>query len=197
MNIQKMMEPFEHLIVDDVYTEDEMAQIWREIYFLKSKFQDPNDTVPAIIGGTVLKKNKALFIDDVYADRGFSDLLRVNRKVFTADVINAIAELHPAYGAVRSCNVDSTMINYYADGDYYKAHIDTSVFTFITFLVQEPQGFSGGDFLFPDFEYTVKQKNNRVVIFPGCIRHQVTKVKLNTPVSEGRFSMSQFLNMKG
>jgi hypothetical protein len=29
MLIQKMIEPFEHVVIDDVYTEDELALIWR------------------------------------------------------------------------------------------------------------------------------------------------------------------------
>jgi hypothetical protein len=197
MLIQKMIEPFEHVVIDDVYTEDELALIWRELYFLRGKFEQPSETGSAIAEGITLKTNTALFIDGIYTDRKFSDILSVNRKVFGVTVLDALAELHPAYGVARWCDSDYTVLNYYGDNNYYHAHSDVSVFTFITFLVQQSLGYSGGNFLFPDFDYTIEQKNNRLVIFPGCIRHQVTEVKLKTPVSEGRFSMAQFLNLKG
>lgn len=198
MNITKCFKPFEHIIVDDVYTKDELSKIWREIYFLKDKFKAPHETESALTeDGVALKSNAALFIDNVYTDRAFSDILQINRRAFGEEILNAISELHPAYGFAKCCNKDVTLINYYADGGYYKAHLDHAAFTFITFLVQELQKFSGGDFLFPDFDYTVTQRNNKLIVFPGCIRHQVTEVKLNTPDSEGRFSMTQFLNLKG
>lgn len=197
MIIQKMFKPFEHIVVDEVYTEDELKLIWRELYFLWDKFEHPSETGGAIVDGVPLKTNTALFIDGIYTDRKFSDILFANRKSFSVEVLEALAELHPAYGVARWCDSDYTVLNYYGDNNYYHAHFDVSVFTFITFFVQQSLGYSGGDFSFPDFNYTVKQKNNRLLIFPGCIRHQVTEVNLKTPVSEGRFSMAQFLNLKG
>ena len=197
MNITKVFEPFEHVIVDNMYTEDELALIWREIYFLKNKFEDSSKTGSARDeNGRDKKENTALFIDNVYSNRKFSDILNVNKKAFCRDLIEAIASMHPAYDIVRICNLDHTIINYYGDGCYYKTHYDETIFTFITFLMQGSCGYTGGDFLFPDYDYLVPQRNNRVIVFPGCIRHQVTEVKLHTPVSEGRFSMAQFLNIR-
>ena len=197
MNITRCFEPFEHIIVDDVYTKDELSKIWREIYFLKDKFKAPHETMTATKDGAELKSNASLLIDSVYTDRAFSDILQINRKAFSGEILGAISQLHPAYGIAKICNTDGTLINYYADGDYYQAHSDGAIFTFITFLLQDKQEFSGGDFLFPDFDYTITQRNNRLIVFSGCIRHQVTEIKLNTPDSEGRFSMTQFLNLRG
>ena len=196
MIIQKMFNPFEHVIVDNIYNETELALIAREFQFLGGKFNQPLETLPATNeDGIPLKKNKAIFLDQVFTNRSTSDILRINRKVFQKEILATLSELHPSYGLALTCNMDGTILNHYVDGDYYDAHSDASVFTFITFFIDDVDSYSGGDFVFPEFDYIVQQKNNRVVIFPGCIKHQVTKLNFKSADSKGRFSMSQFLNI--
>ena len=43
MKVIKVTEPFEHLIVEDVYTMEEEQRIWRELDFLTDKLIDNND----------------------------------------------------------------------------------------------------------------------------------------------------------
>ena len=198
MNIQKVFKPFEHIIIDDVYNDEELLLIFQELEFLKPKFKAPTETGSAMNRetGLPLKKNRSIFLDNVYTEREMSDILRVNRKVFSMDVLRSLSEMHPSYGSALLCDSDYTLLNYYDDGDHYLPHSDRSSFTLITFLASKAAQYAGGEFLFSDFDYVVPQLNNRTVIFPGCVRHQVKEVGVADQKYVGRFSMAQFLNLK-
>ena len=195
MKITSHKEPFGYLVIDDVYSEEELTLIWAEINFLYPKMQPAEVTLSALSeDGTFLKKNKSMFLDTTYANRLVSDILTLNKRVFSQEVREALVDLHPSYANAQTANSYTTLLNYYGDGDSYKAHADMNLYTFVTFFVKEDSDFSGGDFLFSDFGISVEQKANRVVVFPGCINHQVQPVVLKTEDSFGRFSLAQFLN---
>jgi Rps23 Pro-64 3,4-dihydroxylase Tpa1-like proline 4-hydroxylase len=97
----------------------------------------------------------------------------------------------------RSTNYDSTLISYYDDGASYFNHADSNAITAVTWFFKSPKNFTGGDFIFTDFNELVELKNNRTVIFFGCYKHEVTEIKIkdkSVPFS-GRFTLSQFCNI--
>jgi hypothetical protein len=127
MNIQPNKLPFEHVVVDDLFTEEELVLIWREIDFLDNKLLPPKDTGSAKDEKeNSLKSNKGIFLDDIYTPKGreVSDILRINRKVFHEDIITAAINLHPFYGSLRQTNHDGTLISYYENSEYYAPHKD-------------------------------------------------------------------------
>ena len=94
-------------------------------------------------------------------------------------------------------NKDFTLISYYENNDYYKAHADTSDITALTWLFKEPKRFTGGDLIFPDTEERIECKNNKIILFPGCIRHQVTEINMEKQHQNqklGRWCITQFLH---
>ena len=188
--------PFEHLIVDDYYNEEDLAGIWREIETLHPLLLAPEFTQPAIQDGEVLKHNKGLYLDEYYRQREDSYILGAGRKLFSDEVIGAAAQAHMFYSGVKYTNFDATLLSYYGESSYYKPHRDSYVFTAVTMLSKQPQGFSGGELVFPDYAHAVPFVNNRLILFPSFFLHAVQPVHmLNDEPMAGRYSITQFCTM--
>ena len=92
--------PFPHLIVDNFYDDKELELIWEELKF----YTKPNKLLEAKdFGGVVDKTNShAIALDSVYMNdenrgvnyRNLSNILTVNRKLFTSGVLDAFAKIH-------------------------------------------------------------------------------------------------------
>jgi len=184
-------------IIDDFYSSDELLSIFREINFLKTKFKSPeesNGPGTSYVNGIPIKNNKGLYLDTCYSDRSISDILSINRKIFSKEVRNILESQHNFFRYISLSNSDTTKIHYYGDGDSYKEHNDSAVITVISWIFNEPKSFSGGDLIFEN-SLSVECLNNRVVVFPSCLYHEVTKVCMNLEdyQENGRYSISQFL----
>lgn len=202
MRIQTFKAPVEHIVIDDVYSEDELRLIFRELDFLTApnKLLKPDDSGTAYDDANEpLKNNGGLFLDDVYCRREISDILTLNRRIFAPEIVEAYAGLHPSYRHLQNCGVDRTLVSYYEDGGYYKPHPDICVVTAVTWFFREPKQFDGGVLSFSDFDYPIELRNNRCVMFPSAIYHSVDTVRMNEPAGacsgNGRYAMSQFITM--
>jgi hypothetical protein len=191
------------LIVDNMYTQDELNVMTTEMEFLTSPFRmfGPDRTGTAIDeNGAIMKKNLGVFLDSFYCNRGSSDILRINRKLFSSEIMDAFAEIHPSYDLIRKSNYNTTLVSYYEESDHYKPHADVSVFSAVTWFFKEPRSFTGGEFIFTDHKLNIEIKNNRMVLFPGSYVHEVLPIKMNngyTPLNgDGRYSMTQFLYLQ-
>ena len=125
-------EPFPLMVIENFYNESELDLIWEELNFLTK----PNKLVEAKdYGGVVENTNaKALILDDVYeGHRSVSNILTVNRKLFSSGVLDNFAQIHPCCKIAPKSNWDCTKVRYYHDGEYYD-HILTETFNFSIFL---------------------------------------------------------------
>ena len=179
-------EPTPHIILDDVYSDADMQTMLDEMRGLRSAFKPPEETGSARgEDRRPLKTNHGLYLEDNHSD---SVILKLNRRAFDRVTFVALQSLFPQ---VKLDNwYSNTLINYYDDGQEYKPHVDTSTFTFITFFEREHDG---GDFVFADYNYTVEQRPNRIVVFEGKVKHAVTPIRFTDKTKEGRYSMAQFL----
>jgi hypothetical protein len=189
-------------IIDDMYTDDELNLIWEELRFLTSpkRLLGAKETKAAMDDdGNYKKTANGVFLDTFYGNRNYSNILDVNRKLFSDEVINFATKLSLFYGLLQQINSDYTLINYYDNNQTYKPHFDITVFTAITMFYQEPVQFAGGDLEFPELSLKVEKKNNRMVMFPGSLQHAVTPVAMqgnHSPFSGyGRYAMAQFLHI--
>lgn len=189
------------IIVDDFYTEDELALIWGEIEFLSvpgkmrdSEFTGSGSYVDDDTGETVYKKkNLGICLDHTYADRAISDILTINRKIFMEDFRNQMSTLHSFFRFMNKTNKDISKIHYFTDQDHYLDHDDDAVITAVTYFYKTPKKFLGGDLIFEE-GITIEPKNNRLVMFPSVLRHQVSTVELKDDKNyDGRFALTQFL----
>jgi hypothetical protein len=185
---------FEYIVIDDFYSVDELAQIKKELIELQTKAIPPSLEVGTAIdfkNNEYQKNNKSLFLDLIFAqDRTQSKCLTLNRKIFNLDIVNEAIKANHYFKHIQYCNKDTTLINYYYDNEEYKPHTDRTLLTAITtFGIGK---FEGGDFYFPEFDETIKFKENRMIIFAGCFEHWAKKVT-STNKTSCRISMAQFL----
>ena len=197
MKFTVVKDPIPYVIVEEVFDEDELQRIYRELEFLYPKLLNPEKTGTAKTqDGIPKKKNKGVFLDLLYSIREFSDILTLNRKFFMKDITQEMEKASPVYSLIHNLNHDSTLISYYEDSDYYKQHTDLSVITICTWFFQEPKNFKGGDLFFSDYNICIPVKNNSAVIFFSSIKHEVSEIKMidKSKVCSGRFTMSMFIN---
>ena len=199
--------PFPHLIIDNFYNPEELELIWEELNF----YTKPGKLLEAKdYGGVVGYTNaKALMLDSVYKDysnndgnnyRNLSNILTVNRKLFTSGVLNAFANIHDCCSIANQSNSDTTKIRYYHDGEGYDPHTDKG-FQFLAFsyYYKEPKKFTGGQLYFPKYNYEVSCDNNSMIIFPGWVEHGVREVKIEDSDyfdGWGRYAITSFFGFK-
>ena len=191
-------EPFPLMIIENFYNESELEHVWEELNFLTKpgKLMDAKD-YGGVIGGT---NAKALVLDDIYENRQISNILTVNRKLFTSGVIDNFSEIHPCCKIAKWSNWDITKVRYYHDGEFYDPHTDKD-FQFLAFsyFYKEPKKFSGGDLIFPEYDFEISCDNNSMIIFPGWVEHGVRKVTIKDSEyyeGNGRYSITSFFGNK-
>ena len=215
MNIKHFDCGYPYIIVDDVYDNDELDLVWREIDFLMDgdKLDYPEKTGTAYINNTPTKKNKGVFLHNIYPDNKYSNIFQCNKKIYD-NLVDIMSETRSWFFASILSNLvvldhNSTLLSYYDSDDYYKPHFDSSRISMCIWLYKEPKSFDGGDFilnakvhtsnltndLYPS--QTIEVKNNRMIIFPGIIPHGVTPIKIKKEgKSMGRFTITNFLSTR-
>lgn len=181
------------VIIDDFYSDDELELIIRELDFLSPEKLLPPDITGAATDndGRMKKENQGMFLDDLYSDRNVSDILTLNRKAFSPEVVKTLTDAHDIFYGYQFANSDSTLVSHYKDGNYYEPHRDSSIFTTLSWFYKQPKPFEGGDLILTDYDITIECKLNRMVFMYGSTQHEVLKVK-----GDGRYCISNFVNMK-
>ena len=211
-NTEKLMvtlfnDPFPHMICDDFYNLEELELIWEELKF----YTKPGKLLEAKdYGGVVGYTNaKALMLDSVYRNysdndgvnyRILSNILTVNRKLFTSGVLDTFATIHDCCSIANQSNSDTTKIRYYHNGEGYDPHTDKG-FQFLAFsyFYKEPKKFTGGQLYFPKYNYEIPSDNNSMIIFPGWVEHGVREVSIeNSDYFDGwgRYAITSFFGFK-
>ena len=115
--------------------------------------------------GVFQKKNKGIFIN--HED---NTILRLGGKTWS--LLNTLKEsLNPGEWWLKNIRTSDskTLVSYYEDTDYYKAHSDCAEITALSWYYKEPKKYRGGDLKFTDYNIDVECKNNRCIIFPSMI----------------------------
>lgn len=196
MQVTLCKEPFEYIIIDNTYTEEELKLIFLELDFfsLSNHLLGPEHTGTAKDkNGNAKKNNKGLFLDDAYRERKHSNILKFNRKVYEITVNQPSVILN----FLRSSNRDFTLISYYENESNYKSHQDSSILTAMTYLYKQPKSFEGGNLILTDYGYQFEPWFNRTYIIPGIVEHEVTEITMNPEdcgKGLGRYCISNFIS---
>ena len=199
--------PFPHIIIENFYNEEELELIWEELnYYTKPGKLFEAKNYGGVVGYT---SAKAIVLDSVYRNfsesggnnyRPISNILTVNRKLFTSGVLDVLAEIHDCCILANQSNSDVTKVRYYHNGDSYDPHTDRP-FQFLAFsyFYKEPKKFEGGGLYFPRYDYEVPCENNSMIIFPGWVEHGVKEVKMEDSDyfdGYGRYAITSFFGSK-
>jgi hypothetical protein len=189
-------EPFEYIIIDNTYTEEELKLIFLELDYwtLSNYLMDPKDTGTARWNdGTSKKVNKGIFLDDVYRNRKHSNILNLNRKIYQIQLDQPSVILN----FVKESNRDTTLVSYYENETRYNSHQDASILTAVTYLYKQPKAFEGGDLVLTNYGIAFEPWFNRTYIIPGVVEHEVTKVTMKSEdcgKGLGRYCISNFIH---
>lgn len=196
MQVTLCKEPFEYIIIDDTYTEEELKLIFLEIDFwsVSNKLMDAERTFTARWeDGTAKKNNKGIFLDSVYKNRNHSNILSLNRKIYNIQLNEPSIVLN----FLKRSNSDYTLISYYENNTYYKPHKDESILTALTYLYKQPKVFEGGDLVLTDYNIAFEPWFNRTYIMFGAIEHEVTELVMKQEdcgKGLGRYCISNFIH---
>ena len=197
MKVTFFENPTPHLLLENVFTDQELDLVWKEIDFLHSNFVSGETTSPAFDTNTgeVLKKNMGLFLYDIYADPSYSNIINyTNGKLYGNKYLAEQWKIPWMKESFLSVNWDAALISYYENSDYYKPHCDGANFTSLIWIWKEPKSFEGGDFFLDNHSHEMKVKNNCGIVFLSAEKHSVSSVKMTKKTFEnyGRYCISSF-----
>ena len=199
--------PFPHLIINNFYNQEELDLIWEELNF----YTKPGKLLEAKdFGGIPDKTNShALLLDSLYGKsvgessaslRSISNILQVNRKLFTSTALEEFAKIDDCCCIANQSNYDVTKVRYYHNGEYYDPHTDKPFhFLAFSYFYKEPKRFTGGEVIFPKYNYEYPCNNNSMIILPGWVEHGVNEVSINDSDyydGYGRYCISSFFGCR-
>lgn len=158
-------------VIDNFYTPDELQSVIKETKEIYKFRQNPDRTGSATDEQSKFKKTgSGVFLYGLYYDWQESAILKYNRKIFDNQFLDPLIKCDLHYKHIQQSTLDDALVNYYSSNEEYKAHCDVSYYT-ILILLRHGE-FKGGDIEFEELEEIVPFKENRAVIFPGCLTHR-------------------------
>ena len=206
MKVAQTNIPFDILVLQDVYSDYEIQRMLLELEVIYSSngLEDPLKSGTALYDdGTPMKKNKALFLDNVYSQeyRFISPILSYSEtKLLSKEVKSEMYKINASHGILFNASSHNTLVSYYENFDHYDFHKDSAAYTFLSYIWKEPKKFSGGDIVFDvnDQKILIEIQNNMAIIFPSSYSHAVTEVEMNEEYRNkmyGRFCITNFIGI--
>ena len=200
---QKKQAPY--LVIDNWYTQEEASAVWYELDMFstqpnKSKADDRQSPVARDRKTGMAKSNAWRFhVWDFYTQEGLKmspihRCLYKQRSKSFHDLMFKAMPLHQ--NNFVNTNKDATLISYYDKAKYYKPHTDTTQFTCLIWMFKEPKQFFGGNLKLTAADTTIECVNNRMLMFPGYLEHEVTEIKSKNDIEigYGRYCITHFYN---
>jgi hypothetical protein len=185
MNIQYVNDmPF--VIIDDFFA---AAERWFTLSLIAQHdlAKDTEVTGSAALDGKLLRNNSGCWAGQIAP----TNTARLPLRPYLTAQDELIASQHWFWRYIRQ-DRGNVMYSHYTDGDSYGPHFDEAKITWLTWLTrdQEPL-FTGGNLILEQGKKVIDFKDNRTVIFPSCMIHEVDEVKF-TGESNGRFTITVF-----
>jgi hypothetical protein len=190
------------VVVDNFYDDKACQLIWQELCFLNNdnKLMGPEETGSALDINTnaPLKNNTGITLDEIYSDRNVSNILKENRKIFFDDIADCFIDFNVFFRYLRASNLDTTIVQYYENSNFYKSHTDGATITALAWFYDQPQRFQGGRLIFEN-GLSIDCRYNRIVVFPSILFHSVEPVSMKEDDRNhgaGRYSITQLISLK-
>lgn len=194
MNNQEfiVLENLPILIIKNFFSDLELSMLKEEIKLLQYFELGPEHTQSAYYNGKYIKKNKGVFVDDIFYNnelKNKSKILNINKKVYDLNTIQTIQSINLIWSLLKTSNKNTTLISYYKDSDYFMPHTDLASISVLSYFV-EPN-FSGGELVFDENKIKIEIEDNMTVYMLGSLLHSVEKISAPED-SIARISMAQF-----
>jgi hypothetical protein len=183
LKVKLNKDPFPHLILEDVFTPEELFSINREIEFL----QESNLSLSALTSAKVRHsdgsyedkaKYKVIYLTSVFQSWANSFIARKIRDLGDQGILSLYSQIEPWVCLAQQRGWQERIkINFYEDGDKYEEHRDEAEFTSLIYLSGEKKLYSGGDLHFTEYSYSYACEHNSLILFPGHKKHKVSEVK--------------------
>ncbi|MAB79787.1 MAG: hypothetical protein CMJ89_10590 [Planctomycetes bacterium] len=195
MRIRQYASPRPHVVVDNCLSPDRLKAFLGHVRGL-----EPRMTVGMVrtrrgFDRSKIKENHVLFVDDTDEDPHAQAVLAELRAIAWSDpVLDFLEEADaPLFQILQYTEAPSIQISRYAEAGHYGFHKDVGNKTNLTvlfFACEEPQGFTGGNFVMEHGgkRKTIRFQANRLLIFPSSTLHRVTPVR----ACDGRFETVRF-----
>ena len=179
-------EEFPYIIINNVFDEECLKLVWEELDFLCYDWKSKADKNPQAAGkwGRNNTSRREFFLDEIFINPSFSNILKANQLTFDNDSKigqeNSFLRLlhkHDHWFFKHAIILTrSFLLNYYEDRNYYKPHPDQGLLTCLHWFYKEPKSFEGGEFIISDYNKKIELANNKMIIFPSQLMHEVTPI---------------------
>lgn len=207
MKFNYIADGIDAVVIDDFYNTHQLEEIMTELKWLTkpSVMRPPEHLSSASDGKTLLTSKKGVFLETIFANWEHSSLIKYPIENFkNQEVVNKLLDYNSLFRILFHCESRTHLLSYYENSDFYRPHIDNTVFTILNYFFTEPKQFSGGDITLYSGtnkkQADIEIKNNRVVLIPGCTSHEVKEITSNLKNNlggGGRYCNAIFLNLRG
>jgi|LWDU01.1.fsa_nt_gi Rps23 Pro-64 3,4-dihydroxylase Tpa1-like proline 4-hydroxylase len=214
MKFEFIYDPVPLIIIRDIFTKKENAEILAEVIKNKENFK------PAIAIGKIeeFRNNIISDYDMIYSqDRTKSILLTLIDKNFNnkkfIEIINSF--VYPI-NLLGQTNTHESQVSRYGDqGQEYKYHIDSfaennnRMITLVYYFHKEPKKYKGGEIQFTrspihdgkvmdknETPITITPENNMMVVFNSKVAHTVLPTTSPKTFDKGRFSVNIWVGVR-
>lgn len=181
MKIEYLTHPFEHVIINDFFNENEIKEVKNEIFKIlefKRLFSSSTDKFKnsaRAFNGELLSDRYTFDINEFYQGKSKTNLYV--HKIFYPPLSDDLITNSNVCNFLRNLTSTSIIIGIYKDGDSYQPHHDCSVMSLVGHIWKDDTKFSGGELYFPEHDnYTITPEFNKFILFPSYINHGVKKV---------------------
>ena len=185
------------VVIDNWYNKQELKKVYKELDFYndKDKLVSQHGNV-AVEDGRDKADCYRVPLSTYYSPEGtkLSDILTLMHKVRDKKFHDYITKVCGIYHGFQHTGKSSSLLAYYEDTQYYESHTDTCKYTILIWINKEPKKFTGGNLILPDLKEKIECKNNRLVLIPGMIHHEVTEIKMKGKykLGDGRYCIVHF-----
>ena len=217
MKFKVFYKPTFHIIVEDVFTNEENQKILEEAISLEDKFVNAMVGAEESFINNELRTNLSVYYDVIYnGRRNESPLLKkIDELTLNTDLIGLMSSsIHPMTSYTYT-NHHESQVSRYGEGEHYDWHIDSRnsqerLVTFVYWFNTEPKKYSGGELQLSnapsvggkiiecdDNEIkTIIPENNTMIIFGSHKSHRVLPTKSPKTFKDGRFSVNVWVGIQ-
>ncbi len=173
---------FPILVMDNFLTDEELKNVFNELYELKINPLISSNTDAAKKDHKFLTKNKSgAWLDRIFqGKREKCEYFKVYKKYlgYRSREFDDFLNVSDLSASFLDTKIDSTLFGIYANESSYESHNDVCHFTQIFWLTEDEDYVDGGNLVFTNLDLEIKFKNNRLILFPAFCKHEVTNTKL-------------------